>query len=532
MPLVCAAGCSDEPTNPGKTTTSSSSSGSSSSTGANPEARLSGQLSYEFVGYDLETDGLDYGAVSTRPIRGARVLLLSAADESTLAETVSDDTGHYSFDWSGPSQVKLWVYAETKTPEIVIEDNTSNDAVYLMESAETTAEPGVGGKLDALATSGWTGNAYGKPRIAAPFSILDAMYTAGGRFLNETTPKPDFPRLHVNWSIDNRPEDGSEATGAIGTSHWDGDEIYVLGKESVDTDEFDTHVIVHEWGHSFEDNIARSDSPGGSHGFGDVLDPRIAFSEGFCTALSGIILDPDTVYSDSYGNLQEDGFFEDVEANDITSEAVPGWFSEESVQNIVFDVYDDKEEAFDPLTLGLQGVYDVMIGEMKTTDAMTSIFTFVSALKKKNPTSSAGLDTLVTYHKAGANYGFDPIADAWGTGETHTGGVTGSIPVYVDGGMGGSFNLALTGGIDSALLGQNKFIRFKGSGGFVTISTQCSSDVDLYVYQRGKEVASAYTTSGDELVNFQTTTGATYVINVQGYGESPGTYNALLEIQP
>jgi hypothetical protein len=65
-------------------------------------------------------------------------------------------------------------------------------------------------------------------------------------------------------------------------------EIYVLGKALVDTDEFDSHVIVHEWGHYFDANLARSDSPGGRHGPGDVLDPRIAFGEAWGNAVASM----------------------------------------------------------------------------------------------------------------------------------------------------------------------------------------------------------------------------------------------------
>jgi hypothetical protein len=56
--------------------------------------------------------------------------------------------------------------------------------------------------------------------------------------------------------------------------------MFLLGKEDVDTDEFDTHVVVHEWGHYFESAVSRSDSPGGNHALGDLLDARLAFGEG------------------------------------------------------------------------------------------------------------------------------------------------------------------------------------------------------------------------------------------------------------
>ncbi|MDI1479721.1 hypothetical protein [Polyangium sp. y55x31] len=494
------------------------------------DPRLSGTLLYETVAYDVAADGLDYSKVDRKPIRGARVALLDAANDSVLAETTSDAMGRYGFDWEGTAAVKVWVYAETMEPSILVVDNTASDATYVLESAEVVADEPT--SLDVVATTGWTGVSYGKPRLAAPFSVLDAAYTAARRFLDETTPPPVFPKLEINWSVENRPEDGLVAFGQIGTSHWDGDQIYVLGKENVDTDEFDTHVLVHEWGHSFEEHITRSDSWGGSHGFGDVLDPRLAFSEGFCNALSAMILDPDSVYTDSMGPGQKDGFSEDIEKNDTSESAKPGWYSETTVQNVVFDAYDGNAEAFDGVELKLQGVYSVLIGDLKSTPAMTTLFPFVAGLKSAHPEAATAIDALVAHHGAGSSFGVDPVADAWGTGETHAADDPGALPVFVPVAVNESVTLTLIGGLDPALLGQNRFLRVKGTGGTLKVSSSSTSDVDLYVYLRGKELDNAESTSGDETVSFSTTAGEDYVVNVAGYGEISGPYEVKIEVLP
>ena len=492
--------------------------------------RLAGTLLYESVPYNRAGDGLDYSKVDQKPIRGARVALLDAANDALIAETTSDALGQYAFDWKGTTQVKIWIYAETMVPSILVVDNTASNATYVLESGEVVVdEPR---SLDMVATTGWTGVSYGKPRLAAPFSVLDAAYTAARRFLDETTPPPVFPKLEINWSVENRPEDGLVGLGQIGTSHWDGDEIYVLGKENVDTDEFDTHVLVHEWGHSFEEHITRSDSWGGSHGYGDVLDPRLAFSEGFCNALSAMILDPDTVYSDAMGAGQKDGFWEDIEENDTSQSAKPGWYSETTVQNVVFDAYDGKAEAFDNVELKLQGVYAVMIGDLKSTPAMTTLFPFVAGLKSAHPEATAAIDALVGHHGSGSSFGIDPVTDAWGTGETHTAGDPGALPVFVPMAVNESVKLTLIGGIDPALLGQNRFLRVKGTGGTLKVSSSATSDVDLYVYLRGKELDSAASESGEETVSFATTADEDYVVNVQGYGEFSGPYEVTIEVLP
>ena len=81
----------------------------------------------------------------------------------------------------------------------------------------------------------------------------------------------------------------------------------MLGDENVDTDEYDQHIVAHEFQHFLEDRISRSESPGGPHSPGDQLDLRVAFSEGFANAFSAMVLD-DPVYRDSLGSPQGQGF--------------------------------------------------------------------------------------------------------------------------------------------------------------------------------------------------------------------------------
>ena len=74
--------------------------------------------------------------------------------------------------------------------------------------------------------------------------------------------------------------------------------IALMSDLAADTDEFDQHVIAHEFGHYIEYNFSRADNIGGSHGLGDKLDPRVAFGEGFGYAFAAIVLN-DPVARDS-----------------------------------------------------------------------------------------------------------------------------------------------------------------------------------------------------------------------------------------
>ena len=102
---------------------------------------------------------------------------------------------------------------------------------------------------DLHAAHGWTGQSYGETRSAAPFAILDNIYTAIQSFA-AVDPNIDFPELEVHWSTRNRSAFGNLSDGSIGSSayHRDGDSgsIFILGQENVDTDEYDQHIIIHE----------------------------------------------------------------------------------------------------------------------------------------------------------------------------------------------------------------------------------------------------------------------------------------------
>ena len=489
---------------------------------------LSGKLTFERVPYRKGQQGLDYAAVAAHPIRNVSVRLLNAADNVEIAAAVSGEDGGYTFTFEGPRQVKLWVYSETVEPQITVEDNTAGNAVYVIESAEIDAAKTPA--FDFVVGTGWDGAAYAGPRAAAPFAVLDAAYQAARRFMTEVTPAPVFPPLKLNWSVNNRPESGSNAEGQIGTSHWDGSELYILGKEGIDTDEFDDHVIVHEWGHYFEGKLGRSDSVGGSHGYGDHLDPRVAMGEGWGNALSAMILDPDTVYADSIGQQQSEGFSYDLELNDTGLDSSPGWYSETTVEGVLFDVYDAANEPWDQVALGLQGVYSVATGPVKSSPAATTIFSFIAGLKAVSPADAGAIDDLVSHHTYDGTHGLDPIDDAWGTGETHGGGFPGTLPVFVDGDAGGAINLPMVGGTGYNSLAQNRFIRLSGTGGTVTITSTCTSDVDLYVSRDGVEVANGSSLSGDEEVSFNAASGTTYIVNVQGYENAPIDYTAVIQI--
>jgi hypothetical protein len=512
----------------------SSSSGGGSSTTTTTYS-LEGTLTYDYVPATSSYGALDYNNITTKPIRGAKIKLIDSLTGSTLATVASSSSGTYSFSGISSSSVKLVIYAQMVTPSVIIEDNTNSDAVYGGITAAINLE--TDNSFDVNIPSGWSGSAasgsYSSPRMAAPFAILDYIYTSVAKFLS-ARPSISFPELKVNWSIDNIASSGDKSEGNIGTSHWDSSEseLYILGKADSDTDEYDTHIIVHEWGHYFESKLGRSDSIGGSHGTGDVLDPRVAFGEGFGNALSAMMLYPNITYFDTGGTRQQSGWGMNLESGSNSSN--PGWFSETSVQLILFDLFDSDSDTNDTVSLGIGPIYDVMVGEQKTTSSFTTLFSFISALKTANSSSATAIDTVVNAR------GISTIADAWGTGESYNGGLSTNLPVYNTLTIGSSLNVTLVGGYSSSTrneLSNNRLFKFTGNGSTVAVTAQTSGgsgnnrDVELVVYKDG--VLLGYSDSryvGTETVSISTISGAVYTIWVRDFNPASDNYTVTMGV--
>lgn len=396
---------------------------------------ISGNLTFDRVPHLQTGSGLDYDSISQEPIRGA---VVEAANSSgtVLASTSSDSNGAYSLTVDADTDVRIQVKAQLLQTsgarwDVKVTDNTNGNALYVL--AGSVANSGTADSTrDLNAGSGWGGSSYTQARSAAPFAILSPIYDVVQKF-SEVDQGINFPEVEFRWSVNNFkvPRRNLEE-GEIGSSFYNGQAIYILGHENTDTDEYDGHIIIHEWGHYFEDKLSRADSVGGPHAPGDGLDMRVAFGEGFGNALSGIITD-DPFYRDSFGNQQSSAFFINVENNNNIN---AGWFSEGSVQSILYDLYDSEDDGADTLSFGLKPMYDTLVDPDYTQNQFfTSIFSFINHYRDNldNPAASSAQIT-----------GLLQAQDIFGTGdngagETNDAGGTASVlPVYTSMSIAGS----------------------------------------------------------------------------------------------
>jgi hypothetical protein len=496
----------------GSTGTGGSGTGGGTGTGTGggtvpADVTVSGLISYDYVPV-LQSFGLDYAHTSERPARGVTVQMLASSGNAVLATTTTDTSGHYAM--TVPSQTQAFVRVEA---EIVqdgspawnyrVADNTNGDALYVLDG--TAFDTGTADSThDLNAASGWGGSSYTSTRSAAPFAILDTVYEAT-QFVLKSDPGLTFPPLVLHWSPSNTPSLNSNntadpTTGEIGSSYFayngSARDIYLLGDADNDTDEYDQHVVWHEWGHYFADAFSRDDSIGGPHTRGDELDMRVAFGEGWANAFSGMPTD-DSVYVDTQGYHQQKSFSFDLETP-ASANPHPGWYSEESVQEIVYGIYDPNTSAPYALALGFAPIYDVMTQDQRNTLALTSIFPFVHGLKMRLPSDASNISNMVTKQS------IDPVMDDYGGNQTSNAGDPASpdiLPIYRDATVNGSaVNVCSTDAFSSSSytdgvnkLGSRQFVKFTAAaGGSYTMTAKATSvpsghyaDPDMVLHHAG-----------------------------------------------
>jgi len=414
---------------------------------------LSGTATYESV--PNISGALAYGSTSVKPVRGAYVEVLDAGGNQLVA-TSTDDNGAYAVSVPGSTTVVVRVRAQLTRPgpgatwDVSVRDNTRSSAIYSMQSSAfstgTTALT-----RDVRAGSGWGGSGYTGERVSGPFAVMDTVYTAMQKVLS-VAPATAFPALKVFWSVNNTNAAGSVALGQIGTTFFidrsSGAEIYVLGKENVDTDEFDEPVIAHEWGHYYQASFSRDDSTGGAHATGERIDRRLAFSEGWGNAWSGIALGRSN-YVDSGGPGQSQGNNLDLSRGPASNQ---GWFRETSIQSIFWNLNQQ---------VGFKPIHDAMTSALFIAGApVTSIQPFTAAFNGVAPGSASTLATLLsgqTISSAGN--------DAYGDQETNNGGLPLALPMYKTAAVGGAVTQAcVTNSADPARegnkLGSFAYLRF------------------------------------------------------------------------
>lgn len=509
--------------------------------GNGPPVTVSGRITFDRIPFDAVLgNGLNPAAPVESPARQVVVEALDATLQTVLASTTTDANGDYTLSVPGRRNVFIRAKAQmlktgaAPTWDFSVRNNANSDALYTLDGAVFNSGA-TNSTRNLRAASGWGGASYTGTRAAAPFAILDTVYRAKELILTASA-NAAFPALSLFWSTQNRPagpfcpDNGNIGTSSYVTFEANGvdncsparpgvDGIYILGDFSQgDTDEFDAHVIAHEFGHYVEDQFSRSDSIGGDHQSGQRLDLRLAFGEGWGNAYSAMVL-TDPVYRDSQDGVNDDFGF-NLEVDSTVNE---GWFSEFSVGEVLYDIYDSTADPSDAVALGFAPIFNVLTGPQVTTDAMTSIFSFASALRSANSGSAAAINAVLSGEQISNS-------DEFGDNENNEGGVPGVIPVYrpaVAGSPAIVCSRSEAGTTDGNKLGNRALFRLEipSGGALVTIQatgqavgqSQAATDPDIYVFRRGSLVAFSNGVGSQETLSQAALSAGTHVVEIYDF---------------
>jgi hypothetical protein len=189
----------------------------------------------------------------------------------------------------------------------------------------------------------------------------------------------------------------------------------------------------------------------------------------------------------------------DMETDDTTSSE--GWFSEASVEEILWDLFDPANEPGDTVVLGFAPIFAAMTGPLTNTDALTGIFPFITGLRAANLGFQAGINDLLDGEEIVGT-------DDFGAAENNDGGDAQILPIYKTISLNNPISVCSRSpdGNNGAAnkLGNRVFVRFDNNAArLVAIQvdgaangpgTTFAADPDVFVLRRGALVTAGLST--------------------------------------
>jgi len=452
-----------------------------------------------FQKVEVTDTGLDLSRLSMVPIRNARVEIFDRGVLVSVTET--NELGAFSA--KVPDRpVTVRVVSKLRSLDLKVLNNTDGNKQYVLsKDVDSFDEP-----VELVETS----------RSAGAFNILDAIQK-GNALLTLADYRAIPPPLTVYWSEKNTNRFGKASDGLVGTTFFNlpTNTAYVLGDRTTDSDEFDDAVILHEYAHMLAARFSRDDSNGGPHLLGDLLDPRLAWSEGWANFFSSAARGS-SIYRDSKGPNGAIGVRYDLEENDPPGNR-PGYSSEASIQGLLWDLIDENADNADTAQFSFVAVWNAFTD--LRNDRMVYLPYFLQHFLQRNAGFSDDLRMMVIQR----NIDFQPDANP---------NVTNPFPFRISAGE------EKTGEVDSY---STKRTNLATSAHFYSFATTTGgqflirldldglgpannpnfNDLDLFLYDStGKKVIdfSDKSLNGQrELIPFIRLAAGTYVIEVRSF---------------
>jgi hypothetical protein len=214
------------------------------------------------------------GAEPELPVRFANVRVINSSTGAILASGVTSEAGDFSISVVGSGSANLQVRIEAQTNQFGASARVTDSASVLYTvSSPVFANWNLSQNLNVGTVVSTKLTAAG--RVGNPFNMLDQM-VSGMQWIQANGGAGLPQSVRCVWPGGS----GSFASGSTFTMS--------------DDDGYDDTVQLHEFGHVVHNLYSDSDSPGGSHTFGESdQDPRLSFGEGWATAFAGAIRNRD-----------------------------------------------------------------------------------------------------------------------------------------------------------------------------------------------------------------------------------------------
>ena len=327
----------------------------------------------------MET-GLDPTRTVLVPIRSARIEVFDPINGQAVSVSESNEEGEFIVavpaDRSG---LTIRVLSRLRSSEVKVLDNMSGNRLYVV--SKDLGDPRDTDPIDLIETT----------RASGAFNILDNVLRANA-VVALSEPQFTPPPLTIYWSERNNESILARLTeGKIRSTFFNPvtNNAYILGDRGNDSDEFDDCVILHEYAHMLAARFSRDDSPGGLHILGDMLDPRLAWSEGWANFFSSAVRGS-SIYIDSKapGQAIRYDLEEDSPANDR-----PGYYSEASVGGLLWDLLDDNQDNVDTAQFPFSSIW-VAFTDLRNVRFVYLPY-FLEAFLDRNPGFADALRAMV-----------------------------------------------------------------------------------------------------------------------------------------
>ena len=330
---------------------------------------------------NLTDEGLQLDRPVMVPIRNALVEVVDSVSGEVLSASQTDRLGWFRAVVPDNRTVRVRISSRLRDFPMEVLDNQNQNAPYTIESS---LDPDSLGRVLTLV-------AVDENRVSGAFNILEVLQRAND-LIRYADPALLPARLSVFWSPENTPGDETFGSRGVQSSFFDPgrNAAYLVGDRSVDSDEFDDSVILHEYAHFLAERFSRDDSGGGPHFPGDMLDPRVAWSEGWANFFAGLVQGhPD--YRDSSGLAGAGGIGFDLEANSADLSR-PGYWDEFSVHSLLWDLVDIRDDPGDQVSWPYSLVWKAFTDLREETFVYLPVF--LDRILERMPDSAVPLQDL------------------------------------------------------------------------------------------------------------------------------------------